>query len=73
MSEWNALEFEQIKQQVREYCSFSLGKELIDEYRKQYQTPMHAASCGMIDDVITPDSTRARIISALEILSQKLV
>ena len=48
-------------------------KELIDEYRKQYQTPMHAASCGMIDDVITPDSTRARIISALEILSQKLV
>lgn len=48
-------------------------KELIDEYRKQYQTPMHAASEGMIDDVITPDSTRARIISALEILAKKIV
>lgn len=48
-------------------------QELIEEYRKQYQTPMYAAACGMIDDVITPDSTRARIISALEILSQKLV
>lgn len=48
-------------------------KELIAEYRKEYQTPMHAAILGMIDDVITPDSTRARIISALEILSQKLV
>ena len=48
-------------------------KELIDEFRAQYQTPMHAAACSMIDDVITPDSTRARIISALEILANKLV
>ena len=38
MSEWNALEFEQIKQQVREYCSFSLGKELIDELTPQFGT-----------------------------------
>ena len=38
MSEWNALEFEQIKQQVREYCSFSLGKELIDELTPVFGT-----------------------------------
>ncbi len=31
MKEMNALEFEQIKQQVAEYCSFSLGKQEIME------------------------------------------
>ncbi len=31
MNEMNALEFEQIKQQVSEYCSFSLGKQQILE------------------------------------------
>ena len=36
MNEYSALEFEQIKQQVAEHCSFSLGKELILEMKPHF-------------------------------------
>ncbi len=46
-------------------------QEKIDEYAKTIASPYVAASRGYIDDVIEPDSTRPRIISALEMLLSK--
>lgn len=45
----------------------------IDEYKNVVAAPYTAASKGYIDDVIEPDSTRPRLISALEMLSAKRV
>ena len=36
MNEMNALEFDQIKQQVSEYCSFSLGRQLILDLKPDF-------------------------------------
>lgn len=44
-------------------------KEYIAKYRSEYSTPMHAAYKGLVDDVISPSETRARIISALYLFS----
>ena len=44
-------------------------KEFIAKYRSEYSTPMHAAYKGLVDDVISPSETRARIISALYLFS----
>lgn len=46
-------------------------KEKIAEYRDKYASAFEAASKGYIDDVIEPDSTRPRIIAALEMLAGK--
>ena len=43
----------------------------IQEYKNKFATPFVAAQRGYIDDVIEPDSTRPRIIAALEMLSSK--
>ena len=43
------------------------------EYRDAYATPLNAASKGYIDDVIRPCETRARVISAFEMLATKRV
>lgn len=43
-------------------------EEFITKYRNEYTTPMHAAYKGLVDDVISPAETRARIISALYLL-----
>ena len=32
---------------------------------------VHAAACGMVDDIIAPETTRAMLIAALEMLSSK--
>ncbi len=45
--------------------------EKIEEYRNKFSNPYAAAARGYVDDVIEPDSTRPRIISALEMLSSK--
>ncbi len=45
--------------------------EKIQEYRNKFANPYTAAARGYIDDVIEPDSTRPRIISALEMLASK--
>ena len=45
--------------------------EKVQEYRDRFATPFAAASRGYVDDVIEPDSTRPRIIAALEMLSSK--
>lgn len=43
----------------------------VRDYRNRFATPFAAASRGYVDDVIEPDSTRPRIIAALEMLSSK--
>jgi methylmalonyl-CoA decarboxylase alpha subunit len=46
-------------------------KGKIEEYRNKFANPYVAASRGYIDDVIEPEATRPRLISALEILESK--
>ncbi len=46
-------------------------KELIDQYRSELANPLIAASRGYLDDVIDPAESRARLISALEVLREK--
>lgn len=45
--------------------------EKIQEYRNKFASPFEAAKRGYVDDVIEPDSTRPRIIAALEMLQSK--
>lgn len=45
--------------------------EKIQEYRDKFANPYEAAKLGFVDDVIEPDSTRPRIIAALEMLASK--
>ena len=45
--------------------------ELVEEYRTKFANPYIAASRGYLDDVIEPSTTRARLINALEMLSNK--
>ena len=45
--------------------------EKIQEYRNRFASPYEAARRGYVDDVIEPDSTRPRIIAALEMLASK--
>lgn len=46
-------------------------EEKIQEYKEKFANPYEAAKYGFIDDVIEPDSTRPRIIAALEMLASK--
>ncbi|MFQ6001281.1 MAG: acyl-CoA carboxylase subunit beta, partial [Anaerolineae bacterium] len=46
-------------------------KRLTEEYREQFAHPYIAAARGYIDDVIEPQETRPRLISALEMLQNK--
>lgn len=45
--------------------------KLIAEYREQLANPLVAAARGYVDDIIEPRYTRARVISALEMLQNK--
>ncbi|MGI5455101.1 acyl-CoA carboxylase subunit beta [Streptomyces sp. CA-249302] len=46
-------------------------KRYIEEYREQLMHPYYAAERGLVDDVIEPAETRARIIDALGVLRRK--
>src|SRR5437660_10812451 len=46
-------------------------KELIAEYTEKFNNPYIAAGRGYIDDVIEPRYTRAKLITALEMLKNK--
>ena len=46
-------------------------QQKIQEYKDKLANPYEAAKYGYIDDVIEPDSTRPRIIAALEMLASK--
>ncbi len=45
--------------------------ELIEEYRETFSTPYMAASRGLVDDIIDPAETRAKIADALGIYYTK--
>ena len=46
--------------------------ELADEYRETFANPFRAAQLGYIDAVIHPRETRQRIVSAFELLKDKV-
>lgn len=46
-------------------------EELIAEYRRKFANPYKAAELGYIDEVIMPETTRYKIIMALESLTNK--
>ncbi len=48
-------------------------KRLTDEYREKYLNPYEAASLGVVDEIIEPQESRQKIISALRILRSKAV
>lgn len=45
--------------------------EMIEAYRETFSTPFMAASRGLIDDIIDPAETRAKVAFALETLANK--
>jgi acetyl-CoA/propionyl-CoA carboxylase len=48
-----------------------LRKQLASQYRKKFANPYVAASRGIIDEVISPSATRAKLISSFESLRNK--
>lgn len=46
-------------------------QELIEEYRNTFASPYRAAEKGNIDEIITPEQTRPKLIRALELLRTK--
>ncbi len=46
-------------------------ERLVQEYRERFAHPYLAAELGYIDDVIRPETTRPKIIDALEMLQNK--
>ena len=46
-------------------------EELIKEYNEKFMNPYVAAEHGYVDEVIRPEETRDRIVSALELLEDK--
>jgi methylmalonyl-CoA carboxyltransferase large subunit len=45
--------------------------EVIEEYRSTFSTPFMAASRGLVDDIIDPAETRAKVAFAFETLATK--
>lgn len=48
-------------------------KKLIAEYEDRFLNPYIAAARGYVDEVIAPEETRTRIVSAIEMLNSKAV
>lgn len=59
------------KNDIKEVDPVTTRNEKIQEYRNKFASPYEAAKRGYVDDVIEPDSTRPRIIAALEMLASK--
>lgn len=51
----------------------AMRKKLANEYRNKFASPYKAAELGYIDEVISPETTRPNLISALMILQKKKV
>lgn len=45
--------------------------KLIEDYKKRFANPYRAADLGFVDEVIRPEDTRPRVISAFEMLDGK--
>ena len=50
-----------------------LRENLIEDYKEKYLNPYFAASCGFVDEVILPEETREKLISAFDGLKHKRV
>ncbi len=48
-------------------------RQKIEEFRRTYETPYHAAERGYVDDIIMPRLTRKYICKSLEVLENKQV
>ena len=48
-------------------------KEFAREFQEKFSTPYRTAASGHVDDILIPTETRARLISALELLRDKRV
>jgi propionyl-CoA carboxylase beta chain len=46
---------------------------LVEEYRRNFSNPYHAAGAGYIDDIIEPRETRPKIVAALAALRDKQI
>ena len=46
--------------------------EKIDEYKEKFANPYRAAHRGFIDEVILPEDTRIKVISAFKMLENKV-
>ncbi len=46
-------------------------QELVDDYRKTFANPMKAAELGYIDEVISPELLRPRLVRSLDMLKDK--
>ena len=46
-------------------------QQKIDEYRERFANPYVAAARGYVDDIIEPEATRPRLISALQMSESK--
>jgi propionyl-CoA carboxylase beta chain len=46
-------------------------KERVEEFREKFANPYIAAERGYVDEVIEPQFTRRKLISALELTAQK--
>ncbi len=47
--------------------------ELIEEYENKFLNPYTAAKRGFVDEVIRPDETKAKILTALDVLKTKQI
>jgi propionyl-CoA carboxylase beta chain len=47
-------------------------EEKIDEYTNKFANPYLAASMGYVDEVIAPNETRSKLISAFKMLENKV-
>ncbi len=46
-------------------------QELVDEYNEKFMNPYVAAERGYVDEVIRPEETRRKVLSAFEMLAEK--
>ena len=60
-----------IADMIEQAVEIARRAELEEKYKNDVADGVHAAVKGYVDDVIEPDSTRPRIIAALEMLSSK--
>jgi propionyl-CoA carboxylase beta chain len=47
-------------------------QELMNEYEEKFSNPYRATELGYIDEVIRPEETRPKLITALEMLKNKV-
>jgi len=51
---------------------FQKHQEKIDEYTEKFANPYHAAARGFVDEVILPRNTRIKLITAFQMLENKV-